>query len=100
MNAGDLLTPWMILAAVLVPLVYVEKWIHSHLYGVGWLLTNDNRSATTLYYVLLLPGVDSFMSSTALFMGTLSTATSVGITARILSEKRKLSSPEGVTIMA
>ena len=50
--------------------------------------------------VLLLPGVDSFMSPTALFLGTLSTATSVGITARILSEKQKLSSPEGVTILA
>jgi Kef-type K+ transport system membrane component KefB len=43
---------------------------------------------------------DSFMSPTALFMGTIATATSVGITARILSEKRKTSSPEGVTIMA
>ncbi len=43
---------------------------------------------------------DSFFSPTALFMGTISTATSVGITARILSEKRKLDSPEGVTILA
>jgi len=50
--------------------------------------------------VVFLPGVDSFMSPTALFLGTLSTATSVGITARILSEKRKMSSPEGVTILA
>ena len=50
--------------------------------------------------VLLLPNVNSFMSPTALFMGTLSTATSVGITARILSEKRKMSSPEGVTILS
>ncbi len=50
--------------------------------------------------VLLLPGVPSFMHPTALFLGTLSTATSVGITARILSEKRKMSSPEGVTILA
>ncbi len=50
--------------------------------------------------VLLVPGIDSFMSPSALFLGTLSTATSVGITARILSEKRKLSSPEGVTILA
>lgn len=50
--------------------------------------------------VLLLPQVDSFMHPTALFLGTLSTATSVGITARILSEKRKMSSPEGVTILA
>lgn len=50
--------------------------------------------------VLALPGVSSFMDPTALFLGVISTATSVGITARILSEKRKLSSPEGVTILA
>ncbi len=35
-----------------------------------------------------------------LFMGVISTATSVGITARVLSEKRKLDSPEGVTIIS
>ena len=35
-----------------------------------------------------------------LLMGTVATATSVGITARILSEKRKLDSPEGVTILS
>jgi Kef-type K+ transport system membrane component KefB/mannitol/fructose-specific phosphotransferase system IIA component (Ntr-type) len=36
----------------------------------------------------------------ALFAGIVSTATSVGITARILSEKRKMDSPEGVTILS
>jgi Kef-type K+ transport system membrane component KefB len=50
--------------------------------------------------VLILPSVRSFFSPTALFLGTLATATSVGITARILSERRKMSSPEGVTIVA
>ncbi len=35
-----------------------------------------------------------------LFLGVISTATSVGITARILSEQRKMDSPEGVTILA
>jgi Kef-type K+ transport system membrane component KefB len=50
--------------------------------------------------VLFLDGINSFMHPTALFLGTLSTATSVGITARILSEQRKLSTPEGVTILA
>ena len=50
--------------------------------------------------VLLMPSVHSFMDPAALFLGTLSTATSVGITARILSEKKKMSSPEGVTILA
>ncbi len=42
----------------------------------------------------------SFMDPIALFMGTISVATSVGITARILSEKQKLDTPEGVTIIA
>lgn len=50
--------------------------------------------------VLFMPNVHSFMDPSALFLGTLCTATSVGITARILSEKRKMSSPEGVTILA
>ena len=35
-----------------------------------------------------------------LYMGIMSTATSVGITARILSERRKMDSEEGTTIMA
>ncbi len=50
--------------------------------------------------VLLNPSVHSIMDPAALFLGTISTATSVGITARILSEKKKLSTPEGVTILA
>ena len=35
-----------------------------------------------------------------LFLGIIATATSVGITVRILSERRKLDSPEGVTILS
>jgi len=45
-------------------------------------------------------GIDSFMDPAALFLGVISVATSVGITARILAEKQKMSSPEGVTILA
>lgn len=41
-----------------------------------------------------------FMDPITLFLGVLSIATSVGITARILSEQRKMDSPEGVTILA
>ena len=44
--------------------------------------------------------VKAVLSPAAMFMGIMSTATSVGITARILSEKRKMDSEEGVTIMA
>lgn len=36
----------------------------------------------------------------SLFMGTLSVATSVGITASILSDQRKMDSPEGVVILS
>jgi Kef-type K+ transport system membrane component KefB/mannitol/fructose-specific phosphotransferase system IIA component (Ntr-type) len=48
--------------------------------------------------VLLLRG--SFPDPHCLFLGILSTATSVGITARILSDQQKMDSPEGVTILA
>ena len=41
----------------------------------------------------------SFSSPVALFMGTLMTATSVGITARVLADLHRLSTPEGVTII-
>lgn len=41
-----------------------------------------------------------FFSPPCLFLGIIATATSVGITARILSEQRQLDSPEGVTILA
>lgn len=47
----------------------------------------------------LITGQELF-SPVNLFMGVLSIATSVGITARILSEQRKMDSPEGVTILA
>ncbi|HID05575.1 MAG TPA: cation:proton antiporter [Armatimonadetes bacterium] len=43
---------------------------------------------------------DHYLHPTALFMGAVSTATSVGITARVLSELNKLGSAEGVTILA
>jgi Kef-type K+ transport system membrane component KefB/mannitol/fructose-specific phosphotransferase system IIA component (Ntr-type) len=49
---------------------------------------------------LLFPEPLGFFSPQALFLGVMSTATSVGITARLLSEKSKIDSPEGVTILA
>jgi len=43
---------------------------------------------------------DSWISPAALFLGTIATATSIGISARILNDRRKMGSPEGVTILA
>ena len=48
----------------------------------------------------MLGGQIGLFDPPALFLGTITTATSVGITARILSEERKLESPEGVTILS
>ena len=50
--------------------------------------------------VVLHPDVHSLMAPQALFLGTICTATSIGITARILGETKKISTPEGVTILA
>src|SRR5215813_907096 len=57
MLSFDLLIPWITLAAVLIPLLYVQRWIHRHLFGMGFLLSREKQSATFLYYLLLLPGV-------------------------------------------
>lgn len=42
----------------------------------------------------------SVLHPEALFLGAISVATSIGITARILAERRALESPEGTTILA
>lgn len=54
----------------------------------GWLLP------------LIQPGDYPFMHPARIFLGVMSTATSVSITARILSERKKLETPEGTTILA
>ena len=45
-------------------------------------------------YIFIIP----FLHPVSLFFGLISSVTSVGITARILSERRSMDSPEGVTI--
>ena len=52
------------------------------------------------YCLAGLPLAEAMTREAPLYMGIMSTATSVGITARILSEKKKMDSEEGVTIMA
>jgi Kef-type K+ transport system membrane component KefB/mannitol/fructose-specific phosphotransferase system IIA component (Ntr-type) len=64
--------------------------------GIGGVLFSF--VAGDLVGVLLLHTV--FSDPRCLFLGILSTATSVGITARILSDQKKMDSPEGVTILA
>jgi len=60
--------------------------------------------AGTFCGIFLLPlfGIHdvSFWDPRCLFFGVIATTTSVGITARTLSERKKLDSPEGVTILS
>ena len=51
------------------------------------------------YATVLFGFADSVFSAPALFVGTIMTATSVGITARVLADLLRLDSPEGVTIL-
>ena len=48
---------------------------------------------------VMLGFADGFLDPVALFMGAIMTATSVGITARVLSDLNRMNSPEGVTII-
>jgi len=35
----------------------IERWLHQHIFKVGWLLTNDFRITAVLYYIIFLPGI-------------------------------------------
>ena len=56
--------------------------------------------AVGAWATVLFGFADGFADPKALFMGALLTATSVGITARVLGDLRRLDSPEGVTVIA
>ena len=51
-------------------------------------------------YLAQIPLSQAIMDAAPMYMGIMATATSVGITARILSERKKMDSEEGVSIMA
>ncbi|MDP3729955.1 MAG: cation:proton antiporter [Candidatus Omnitrophota bacterium] len=54
-----------------------------------------------VFFSKLLFGINyGFIHPVPLFLGVIATATSVGISARILSDKKKMDSPEGVTIVS
>ncbi len=64
--------------------------------GIGGVIFSYAFGAAVSVFLLDKP----FMDPVSMFLGILCTATSVGITARILSEKKKVDTPEGVTILA
>ena len=76
---------------------FLRYSITGSIVGIGGLIVSFFLGSACAVLFGIAP---SFMHPAALFLGTISTATSVGITARILTEKNKMSSPEGVTILA
>ena len=35
----------------------IERWLHQHIFKVGWLLSGSFQITTVLYYILFLPGI-------------------------------------------
>jgi hypothetical protein len=35
----------------------IERWLHQHIFKVGWLMTKNFQTTTILYYTFFLPGV-------------------------------------------
>ncbi|MGD9939071.1 MAG: cation:proton antiporter [Clostridia bacterium] len=76
--------------------LFIKYSLAGGLVGIGGVILAF--AGGDFFGVLVLGG--SFMDPRNLFFGIMSTATSVGITARILSDRKKMDSPEGVTILA
>lgn len=83
--------------------LFVRYSLAGSVVGLGGVIVSflfGNLAAVLLVHKFLGGEPVSFLSAEALFMGIMCVATSVGITARILSEQKSIDSPEGVTTMA
>jgi hypothetical protein len=47
----------LLVAGLFVLLRQFERWLHQHIFKVGWLLTKSSQTTTILYYTFFLPGV-------------------------------------------
>ncbi|MFW6145897.1 MAG: PTS sugar transporter subunit IIA [Planctomycetota bacterium] len=70
--------------------------------GLGGMVASFfvGAAAVKLFATAVVGEPVSLFAPPCLFLGAVTTATSVGITARVLSQKRKLDSAEGVTIIS
>ncbi len=84
--------------------LFLKYSVSGGIIGIGGVIISFLFGDVCAIFLLdVLPNVapcSGFMDNRCLFLGIMSTATSVGITARILSDKKKMDSPEGVTILA
>lgn len=47
----------MVAASLLYVLRRLERWLHQHIFKVGWLVTKQYQTTTILYYAFFLPGI-------------------------------------------
>jgi Kef-type K+ transport system membrane component KefB/mannitol/fructose-specific phosphotransferase system IIA component (Ntr-type) len=82
--------------------MFIKYSLAGSLVGIGGVVVSFIfGNLTAVFLSRYLFGVYyGFSHPACLFLGVIATATSVGITARILSEKKKMQSPEGVTIIS
>ena len=106
LGVGDELHALALLAsAVLLFFAGLETDVQKFLrYSVAGLVTGLGGAALSFALgdaVVVWTGhAAGYLAPEALFMGTVATATSVGLTARVLSEKRKMDTAEGATILS
>ncbi len=53
----EFIVPWLVTSGLFYLLRRLERWLHQHLFKVGWLLTQNFQTTTILYYTFFLPGV-------------------------------------------
>ena len=82
--------------------LFIKYSVSGGIIGIGGVVISFFFGAACAYFILPVLGIHcpSLFDVKCLFLGIMSTATSVGITARILSDKKRMDSPEGVTILA
>ncbi len=82
--------------------LFLRYSVAGSLVGLGGVLASFLSGDLLGVWLLpwVVPGTYTVVSPSCVFLGVMSTATSVSITARILSEKKQMDSPEGVTILA
>ncbi|GMO12228.1 MAG: cation:proton antiporter [Treponemataceae bacterium] len=76
--------------------LFLRYSLKGSIVGLGGVVFSFSAGAFAAAALLHIPVTDP----RCLFFGIMSTATSVGITARILSDQKKMDSPEGVTTLA
>ena len=82
--------------------LFIKYSVSGGIIGIGGVVFSFVLGDVSAMFILkaLTGEMGNFADPVCLFLGVMSTATSVGITARILSDKKKMDSPEGVTILA